>query len=301
MKDLIKRYWDIIGGIFSALGICVLVDFDIQPIQLAYSIIILSIVCIGLLRFIKESIEKRKRVHNIVDSVVDAHKPIKAIEIINNPGKPGKELGKTFILTIKEVSKGMEKFKNFLSRSKGYLLAGLLFILGFIEGNYPLINDLVGGYLVINDIEILPIIFLVGSLVVAGLSNNFDGEEWKIIVETIKAVRESKKNNKALNDELKKIIKDNESILKSAYKELTKAEQKLASAESTLSSAQSSLEVKEQLYISKIIPVSEYNIARDVVTLANEEVHKELKEVERLNKQVGELEIKIEELKSKKV
>lgn len=303
MKDLIKRYWDILGGIFSALGICVAVEFEIIYIQLAYSIIILLLVCIGLLRFIKESVEKRrnKRDHNIIDSVIDSQKSIKAIEIINNPGKPGEELGETFILTYREVHRGMEKFKELWSKYKGYLLTLLTTLLAFIEGHYGFINELVGGYLVIGEVEVLPIAFIVISLVVALLSNNFDADEWKVALETIKALRQNKKDNKALNDEVKRIIKENETTLKSVYKTLTTAEKVVVEDEKALADAQKSLDVKTQLYVSKVIPVEEYDKARKTLESANAQLHKDMVEVERLNKEVGKLETKIEELKSKKV
>lgn len=303
LKNLIKRYWDILGGVFSGVGLSVLVEFKLESIQLAYSIIILVLVSIGILRIFKESLEKRKnkREHNIIDDIVDAQKPMKAIDFANNPTKQGEEIGKTFILTYKEVHSGMEKVKTLWSKYKGLIVSGLTFVLAFIEGHYGIINELCGEYLVFHGIEILPIAFIIISLVVAFLSNTFDKEEWELVLTTIKTFRDKKNDNKALNDELKKIIKENEGVLKGAYKELTTAEHKLATDEATLKNAQNSLDVKTQLYVSKIIPVSEYNTARESLDKANQEVHKDLQEVERLNKQVGELETKLEELKSKKV
>lgn len=303
MKDLFKRYWDIIGGIFSALGICVLVDFQLEPIQLAYSIIILSIVCIGFLRFIKESLEKRKnkRKHNIIDDIVDAQKPIKAINIAQHPEKPGKELGKTFILTYKEVLKGMEKLKKGWQRYKGYALSILTAILSIIESHYGLINGAFGGVLVIHGVEILPLAFLILTLVVALLSNNFDSEEWQLILKTIKEFRENKHDKKALNDEVKKILKEYNSNLKTCKKDVILFEKELKQAETELAEVQKSLEVKEKLYQSGVINVADYQVAKQKLDESNKRVHKVRTELQLAENTIKQIEAKQEKIKNQEV
>lgn len=162
MKNLIKRYWDIFGGAFCGLGLSYMVSWKLTEIQLIYSIIILILVCIGLFKVLKTSIDKQLTKRKIIlDKLVDSQKPMRAIHIANNPTKTGEELAEVLIDTMKGGKKLMEKIKNFFIWIKNYWQQ----ILGYIGSLgtyalylYALINDKLGFIL-----KMLP-----------------DGEEWQL-------------------------------------------------------------------------------------------------------------------------
>lgn len=113
MKDLIKRYWDIFGGTFCGIGLSYLVHWQLNQIQVIYSVIILILVCIGLFKVMKNSIDKKlRRKQIIVDKIVESQKPMKAIKLANEPTSTGEELGYALIDTMKGGKKLMRKIKN---------------------------------------------------------------------------------------------------------------------------------------------------------------------------------------------
>lgn len=110
---LAKTYWDILGGTATGLFLSWLASWEFNEIQVIYSIIILILVCIGLFKVVKNSLDKRlKRKKIVIDTIVNSQKPMKAIEIANNPTKSGEELGETIIESMKGWRRIMQKIKN---------------------------------------------------------------------------------------------------------------------------------------------------------------------------------------------
>ena len=65
MKDLIKRYWDILGGTITGLFLSIIAKWKLDSIQLIYTEIILILVCIGLFKVLKNGIDNlKKRIFN---------------------------------------------------------------------------------------------------------------------------------------------------------------------------------------------------------------------------------------------
>lgn len=113
MVNLIRRYWDIFSGTIFGLALSAIVSFKIEKIQLIYSVIILVLLCIGLFKVVKTSIEKSmKRKKIIIDKIVENQKPMKAIIMAQNPTKQGEELAEVLIDTMKGGKKIMKKIKN---------------------------------------------------------------------------------------------------------------------------------------------------------------------------------------------
>ena len=113
MKDLIKRYWDIFGGTLCGIGLSYLVHWQLNQIQVIYSVIILILVCIGLFKVVKNNLDKRYyRKKIIVDKIVENQKPMKAIKMANEPTSTGEELGLALIDTMKGGKLLMKKIKN---------------------------------------------------------------------------------------------------------------------------------------------------------------------------------------------
>lgn len=112
---LIRLNWDLFGGIISGAVLSWLAEFDNNKISTIYAIIILMLVCIGLFKVLKNSLDKRaKRRKVMIDTIVNNQRPMKAIEIATgNPTKSGEELGEIIIETAKGWKKSMQKFKNF--------------------------------------------------------------------------------------------------------------------------------------------------------------------------------------------
>ena len=61
MFEIIKKYWDIFGGIATAIGLSIIAKLQLETVQLYYSIVILALVCIGVFRVLKQAIEKNRK------------------------------------------------------------------------------------------------------------------------------------------------------------------------------------------------------------------------------------------------
>ena len=166
MWEVVKKYWDIILGTLTGIAMCILSGNSIENIQLWYSVIILLLVSIGLFRIVKQSIDKQKKKktkeaeNNLIYNIVDHQKPVQAISLAQDPTKVGEEAGKKIIKIMEEIKTIMKKFAEFFDKFKGYILTIALAVLTVIEMCGGFINELAGGVLVIEGIEILPIITL---------------------------------------------------------------------------------------------------------------------------------------------
>lgn len=293
---MLKKYWDIISGIASALLLATLSRFELHSIQLCYSIFILMLVSIGIFRIIKQAIEKGKRKHNIIDDLVDSQKAIKAVSLAEEPTKEGEKLGK-FIINIWEVLKTMfNKIKEFFDKFKGYMLTIALALLTLIEMCGGYINQLAGGVLTVNGIEVLPIATLVLAVFVGILSNGFTKEQR----EKIKALFAKSTTNELVLTEIKKSIKENSAKLTEFNKILTVKHHELAVFESELESAANTLQAKREM----LNMVPQLATADDVQLAANEVVNIEAKisnktaEIEEVKNTIENLTTTIKALKS---
>ncbi len=257
MKELIKRNWDIISGIVTGLIITVASGFDISIIQVTYSIFILLLVSIGLFRIIKQAIDKNKetknkrkkeRQHNLIDDMVDTQTAVKAINLANKPTREGEKLGKLLIDIMKRGKKVMKKIKEFFDKFKGFILAIALAALSIIEMCGGYLNTAFGDVLVINDVELLPIITLVLSVVVGCISNGFTKEQR----EKIKALFTKKPTNEIVKAQIKVKLKEDELKLKEFNKVLATQETELDNLESQLVSAINKHEAYKEM--NKMVP-----------------------------------------------
>lgn len=254
-----KKYWDIFGGAIMGLLMSVVAKFQLQTIQLFYSVIILILVSIGVFRIIKQSLEKsrEKKRATLIDQMVDGQKPIKAISIAQNPTRDGEMLGKIIINLWEGVKTIMKKFKELFDKFKGIVLSIALGILTIVEGFGGFINDLCGGVLVINGVEVLPLVTLVASLVVGIISDGWTKEQR----EKIKALFSKSSTDEIVHAEIKKTLKENE--LK--VKEFNKV---LATKKTELDNLTSELEAKKNTLSAKV------NMANMTPRLAtDEDVH----------------------------
>lgn len=276
---LLKKYWDIIGGALTGILLAVVAKFELIIIQLYYSIIILILVSIGVFKIIKQAIENqlkkkpRDRKHNIVDDMVDAQKPVKAISLATQPLKEGEKLGKLILITMRGAKRTMKKIKELFDKFKGYLLTIALGILTVIEMCGGYINDLMGDALTINGVEILPIITLACTIVVGLVSNGFTKEQR----EKIKTLLTKPTSNEFVKTELRKQIKENETKLKELNKILIAKETELATLEAQLEGAKNIHEAKQEL-LKMVPPLA---TAADVQLAANEVVNIEARIVEK--------------------
>lgn len=277
MVKFIKDYWDLIGGITTGLFISAIAHFELDKIQLAYSIIILILVSIGVFKIIKQSIDKRKKKHkrkeNVIDALVDTQKGVKAVNMATSPTKDGEKLGKLLIDFCKGVKKFMKKIKLWYDKYKGYALSITLGVLSLIEDYGGYINDVFDGKLMFKGYEVLPIITLVAAIIVGILSNGYTKEQR----EKIKSLFEKSSTNELVLAEIKKNIKENETKLKETNKNLTTKEIALETLKSQLTSAKNTHDAK----IAMFNMTPQLATSDDVQAAANEVVNIEAKIVER--------------------
>ena len=284
---MIKRYWDIICGIIAGAIIALAAKFQLEIVQKCYSIIILFIVCIGFFRIIKQEVGKKinERKHNVIDAIVDAQKPIKAVMLAESPTKVGEGLGKKLIIISRGSKIIMEKLKVFFSKFKGYMLTIALALLGVIEMCGGFINELCGGVLVVNGIEILPIVTL-GCVVVVGLaSNTFTKEQ----AEKVKALFSKSSTNEIVQVEIKKTIKEKSAQLAQFNKTLTVQQHELSNLQSELESLNNTLAAKKEMNLMAVPLATE-----DDVRVAAEAVEACLKKIADKQAEIAETQTVIE-------
>lgn len=288
MRGILKKYWDIIGGSATGITLSFLAKFELNQVQLVYSVIILMLVCIGVFRIIKQAIDKRlERKKNLIDDLVDFQKPIKAIHIAENPIQDGEELGELIVSAIKE-KKVMKKLKAFFEKFKGYILTFAVALLGVIEAFGGFINDWFGDKLIINGINIVSVVALVCAIVIGCISNGFTREQYIKIKEVI-----TNPNNKELVEEIKSQIKINEAKLKEINKELSNKEHELLLLDNQRSIVKKSYDAKKQL--SNVITNDE--IKKELQDLYNQLNNFDAQKLN-LDGAIGELKTKIKIIES---
>lgn len=294
MFNLIKKYWDIISGTAVGIGLAFLAELKLETVQLYYSIIILILVSIGMMRIIKQAVDKhrekkeKERKQNFIDSMVDGQKSIKAIRLAQNPMKEGEKVGKLF-MELWEVSKNvMKKIKEFWDKFKGIALAIALGILTVVETYGGYISSLCGeGTLTINGIAVIPLITLIASIVVGIISNGWTKEQNN----QIKALLSTSCPNEVVQSEIKKTLKENEQKLKKFKGVLASLQAELKNLKSEFESKNNTLSAKVEM--SNMTP----RLATDEdVHIAELDVKEVLTKVEAKNKEIAEVEASIENL-----
>lgn len=297
MKKL-TYYWDILGGFTLGLTFVAASKFNLEKIQIVYSTIILILVSIGCLRIIKQSFDKSKKIkrNNVIDTLIDTQKPIKAISLAQDPTKEGRKLGEEIILIFKRSKRIMNKIKTFMSKFKGYILTIALAILTVVEMCGGYINELVGEALTVNGVKLLPVITLAATVVVGCISNGFTKEQR----DKIKALFSKSSTNELVQAEIKKTLKADELKLKEFNKILTTQENALANLESQLETAKNTHSAKVEMF--KMVP--QLATGEDVQLAANEVVNCEAaiaekkQEIEKTKASIANLTTAINALKN---
>lgn len=298
MWTMLKKYWDIIGGIASGLLLTLLAEFELERVQLIYSIIILILVSIGIFRIIKQAIDKQreKRKHTVIDSMVDSQKSIKAIRLAQEPTKDGEKMGELLIKLWEVKRTIMNKVKEFFDKFKGYILTILLAVLTVIEMCSGVINSLCGGVLTVNGIEILPLITLGCTTIVGIISNGYTSEQQ----EKIKALFSKSTTNELVAVEIKKTIKEKSTQLSQFNKLLSTKEHELANIESELETLKNTLQAKREMcnMTPKLATLEDVQLANNAVVSCEAKVSAKKKEIEETKTSIKNLTTTIDALKS---
>jgi hypothetical protein len=294
---MIKKYWDVVGGVITGITLAILANIQVYIIQLCYSIIILILVNIAVFRTIKQSVDKKRakcRDHNIIDSMVDSLKPIKAISIAQNPTKDGEVLGKLILNILGGLKDTMKKIKDFFSKFKGYILAFSLIALSVLEMCGGFINELAGGVLVINGIEVVPFATLLLAVIVGILSNGYSKEQ----IEQIKALFKKSTTNELVTSEIKKTLKADEAkvkefnkILATKNSELDNFNTELDAKKNTLSAKKEMQSMIPQLATAEDVRLAEYAVREvmDKIEVTKQEIAEVESSIDNLNKAISAL------------
>lgn len=284
MIEFFKKYWDIFGGMSISIVMAVISHFQLQTIQLCYSIIILILVSIGLLRIIKQSVDKsrEKKRQTLIDQMVDGQQAIKAISIAQNPTRDGEKLGKIIITLWEGVKSIMKKFKELFDKFKGIVLAIALGILTAVEMYGGHINALCGGVFVINGVAVLPAVTLACAVIVGIISNGWTKEQR----EKINALFSRSSTDEIVLAEIKKTLKENEAKVKEFNKVL-------ATKKTELDNLNGELETKQNTHSSKV------KMASMTPRLAtDEDVHLALLELNAVQNKIAEKKREIAEVET---
>ena len=243
-----KRYWDIISGLSAGILLAILARFELETIQLVYSVIILMLVCVGVMRIIEQAIEKQRQIkardRTIIDNMIDVQNPIKAVSLAQSPTKEGEKIGKIIIILWEITKMTWGKIKTFFDKFKGHLLTLVLAVLTVIEMCGGFINEMCGGTLIIDGIEVLPVVTLVCTAIVALLTNGYTKEQR----DKIKALFSRTSTNELVRTEIKKEFKKNSAQLAEFNKLLTTQEHELENYESELKSLNNVLQAKREMF-----------------------------------------------------
>lgn len=298
--NLIKRYWDIISGVAAGISLAVIAEFELERVQLYYSIIILILVSIGALRIVKQAVEKQRnkkeRKRNMIDSMVDGQKSIKAISLAQSPTKEGEKLGE-FIIILWEVSRRtMNKLKEFFDKFKGIMLTIALAILTIVEMCGGFINTLFDGALTIKGIEVLPLVTLAAVTVIGIISNGYTTEQ----KEKIKALFSKSSTNELVKKEIKKSISTKSTQLAQLNKTLAMKEHEHANLNSELESLNNTLQAKWKMYqmTPQLATDEDIKLAQNAASECESKINNVSAEIDELNTTIENLTTAINALKS---
>lgn len=300
---MVKKYWDIILGTLTGIALSVFAKGNIEQIQLCYSVIILLLISIGLFRIVKQTIDKQKKKkelqqseNNLIYNIVDHQKPVQAISLAQDPTKVGEEAGKKFIKFMEVLKKIMKKIGEFLDKFKGYILTFCLMALTIIEMCGGFINQLAGGVLTINGIEIVPMVTLVLTAVVGILSNGYSKED----AAKIKAVLSKSAVSETIKVEIKKSIKAETEAITNLNKSLKTATHDLDSIESEIEALKNTYSAKQEMYnmIPQLATINDVNEAHNAIVDAEDRKREKEKEIEEIKSLLETHTTKLNALKS---
>lgn len=299
MIGFIKKYWDIIGGASAGLLLTIVAEFELEWVQLCYSVIILMFACIAVFRSIKQTIEKNResRKRNVIDSMVDSQKAVKAIKMAQDPTKEGEKVGKLVIDIWRFIKKHMHNIKEFFSKFKGYITTVALGILTAVEAYGGYINSIFGGKFTINEVEVLPMVTLACTVVVGILSNGYTKDQ----KEKIKALFSKATTNELVVEGIKKSIKDSNTKLSQLNKQLTAKEHELANFSKELETAQNNLQAKKEMYAMtpQLASAEDVNTAASAVTECEVKISNTQCEIDDVKAKIDEVTAHLTALKSK--
>lgn len=289
------KYWDIILGFAAGLALTIMAKFDNEKIQLYYSIIILMLASMGVFKIIKQSIDKSNR-KEVVDSIVNKPKPVKALNLALNPTQEGEKIGKDIIFIWRESKNIMQKLKELFDKYKGYILAVALGVLTLLEDYGSYINSVFDGKLVLWGYEVIPVVTLVAAVTVGILSNGFSKDEMK----TIKALFCKSSDDEIVTEEIKRTIKNSEAELKANNKLLTVLKQELVNLESALTNASNTVLAKQKMYtmVPQLATEADVQDAKNIAVKCEAEVNEKKVEIEKVQNIIKNLSTTISALKS---
>ena len=298
MIGFIKKYWDILGGIIAGISIAAFAKFELGIVQLCYSVIILIIVCIGILRLIRQETSKKQdeRKHNAIDTVIDGQKPIRAISLAQSPTEEGEKIGKKIITLWGGLKPMLDKFKEFFSKFKGYMLTIALAILSVVEMCGGFINSAFGGVLTINGIQVVPLVTLVCTVVVGIISNGYTKEQQ----EKIKALFSKSNTNELVLAEIKKQIKEKTAQLAQFNKALTTQEHELANFESEYETLNNAMQAKKEMYgmVPQLATEEDVQLASNEVVNCQAKINTKKEEIEKTKTTIENLNTTINALRN---
>ena len=302
MINLLKKYWDILSGIITGLTLSILAGFKLERIQLIYSIIILILVSIGTFKIIKQSIDKqkqkklKKRENNIIDSMVDSQKSMKAIRMAQNPIKEGERVGTLILDIMKGMKRKMKQMKVLFDKFNGYLLTLALAVLTIIELCGGFLTEAFGDALVVKGVELVPLITLGAAVVVGCISNGFTKEQR----EKIKALFATSTTDELVLKEIKKTIKEDEAKLKEFNKILYTQETALENLKTEATSLRETYNAKKEMYkmVPQLATAEDVQLAANQVVAKENEVKNKQTEIAKTNESIKVLETKLNALKT---
>ena len=301
MWDLVKKHWDLIGGLVVGLALSITAHSDNEIVRKFYSIIIICLACMGVFRYIKQSIEREKKIkereRTMLDEVVDSLPVIKAINFAQEPTKVGEKFKKLFIVLWGGKNYIMKKLKEFFGKYKGYLLTILLGVLTAVEQYGGFINQLFGGVLMINGVAVLPLVTLLLTLIVGMMSNGYTKEQMEKIV----ALFSKSTTDELVLAEIKKQLKENTTKHTQFVKILSTKESELANFNSELESLKNTYCAKKEMFgmTPQLATEDDVLLALNGVRDCEQKIVNKEAEIEEIKATVSHLETMVNALKSK--
>jgi hypothetical protein len=190
----------------------------------------------------------------------------------------------------------MKKLKEIFDKYKGYLLTVLLGVLTAVEQYGGYINQLFGGVLVVNGVEILPIVTLFCTVVVGILSNGYTKEQ----VEKIKALFSKSSTDELVKAEIKKSLKDNTAKHSQFTKIHASKETELENLKSELESLNNTHNAKKEMYhmIPQLASAEDVQLAANAVYECQQRIVNKESEIMEVKTTVENLKTTINALKS---
>lgn len=260
MLKIIKRYWDLLGGAICGVGISILTRFELEKVQLAYSVTILVLVFIGLFKVVRTYCDKgnakyKRNKNNVIDLLVDNQKPMKAINLAEKPTKNGEELAKLLIGTTKGAKKMIKKFFSWVKMYWQQIVSYIGVIVYFLVTAYVYVVDEFSFILQLlpdtktwqlcGQIGVWVIVIILGLFIIrnnskwVGIGSLEEGKEY------LKSITEKMQNELSTEakDQLKSTIKTLKKELKDLNSQITEKTSNLSNYESKIKTCEELLKI----------------------------------------------------------